>query len=205
MTTKQDIDVREAAALLGVNPDRLRSLAHASWPVAAAEVEAWQAEPPDWLIEVRRREAAKATRSDELAKRAKRDQRRDWRRQDAKKQRARWLALDCPAGHAFAVKGFGTKKSFNEDAFYAIKDPHSWCGRCSGEPVYSASDLAGLGLSKYRIGKLPEPDYYEPNPVDERYAPARLWTKSTLRQAGVELSGHAAEMTRLGPNRGWMS
>jgi hypothetical protein len=187
--SNQDIDVREAAALLGVNPDRLRSLAHVSWPVAAAEVEAWQAEPPDWLIEVCRREAAKAARSDGRAKRAKRDQRRDWRRQDAKKQRARWLALDCPAGHAFAVKGFGTEKSFDEYAFYAIKDPHGWCGRCSGEPVYSASDLAGLGLSKYRIGKLPEPDYYEPNPVDERYAPARLWTKSTLRQAGVELPG----------------
>ena len=48
-------------------------------------------------------------------------------------------------------------------------------------------------ISRYRIGKLPEPDYYAPNPVDERYAPARLWTESTLRQAGVELSGTAAQ------------
>lgn len=188
--TEQDIDVRIAASLIGVNPDRLRSLACVSWPVTAAEVEAWQAEPPDWLVEIRRREAAKAARSD---KGSKRDQRRDWRRLDAKRQRARWLVLDCPDGHAFAVKGFGTEESFDEDAFYAIKDPHSWCGRCSGEPVYSASDLAGLGISRYRIGKLPEPEYYAPNPVDERYAPARLWTESTLRQAGVELSGTAAQ------------
>ena len=98
------------------------------------------------------------------------------------------MTIECPQGHRFAVKGIGTEDSFIEDAFYAVKDPTAWCGRCCGEPVYTTADLEVAGLSKYRIGKLPEPDFYEPNPVDERFAPARLWTASTLWGAGIDLA-----------------
>ena len=96
------------------------------------------------------------------------------------------MVLTCAEGHRFAVKGFGTAASVADNSFYAMKDPWSYCGRCSGERVYSASDLERSGVSKYRIGKLPAADYYEANPVDERFAPARLWTAGTLREVGVE-------------------
>jgi hypothetical protein len=186
------LDPKDAAARLGVNPGRLAALAKVGWPVDASEVALWEASPPGWLVEVRRREAAKAAsgkggnrRPSTKSKSAERHREQQRR---AKERRPRWATFECPQGHRFAVKGFGTEDSFAEDAFYALKDPSGWCGHCSGEPVYTAADLEVTGLSKYRIGKLPEPDYYEPNPVDERFAPARLWTASTLRTAGVYLT-----------------
>ena len=185
------LTVQDAAHRLDVNPDRLQSLAKATWPVAEEDIGNWEANPPEWLAEIRRREAAKAAGPTGHApkQRNKSSQRRKERDRGARQRRMRWMTLECPAGHSFAVKGVGTEDSFAEDSFYAFKDPTAWCGRCSGEALYSAGDLEAFGLSKYRIGKLPEPDYYEPNPVDERFAPARLWTASTLQAAGVELAG----------------
>ena len=43
-----------------MGPDRLAALAEVDWPADASEVASWEASPPDWLVEIRRREAAKA-------------------------------------------------------------------------------------------------------------------------------------------------
>ena len=187
------LQAKDAAARLGVNPDRLAALAKVDWPVNATEVASWETSPPDWLLEIREGEAAKAAsgggrRDRRPPSKSKSAERRRQQQHRAKERRPRWMVLECPRDHHFAVKGIGTEDSFAEDAFYALKDPTAWCGRCCGEPVYTAADLEALGLSKYRIGKLPEPEFYEPNPIDERFAPARLWTTSALRGLGIDLA-----------------
>lgn len=187
--------VRDAARRLGVNPDRLQSLAKVTWPVTEEDVTGWEAGPPEWLVEIRRREAAKAATPPATSQRSHKSDKHKQREQRARQHRARWMTLECPDGHSFSVKGVGTETSFAEDAFYALKDPTAWCGHCSGETLYSAGDLEALGMSKYRIGKLPEPDYYEPNPVDERFAPRRLWTASTLQAAGIGLAPESAPVS----------
>ena len=184
------VDLETAAAVLEVNSDRLRSLAITIWPVSADRLASWQADPPEWLLEIRRREQAKpggGAKKPGRSKATKSRGRKAGQERRSRQERDRWVVLECPNGHTFAVKGFGTEASFADDAFYAVKDPWSYCGRCSGGRIYRAGDLERAGLSKYRIGKLPDPDYYEANPVDSHFAPSRIWTERTLKDAGLQL------------------